>query len=226
MSTSTLLERRMERLERRLRFFQGALLLGLAGLVAYACAGLPHTQPGGAASDLLRVRGLILVDEQGRERIAIGAPWPSLGGRASQAQGVGMLIVDEAGVDRISVAAPAPDPPGGGKRIATANGMTWFDQQGKERGGVGYLDNGRSLLVLDNKEGEGAGVFAFDSGYVGMGLMRRGQFRALMEFDPATGTSGLVLSDDQGRPRVRFSVPSSGMPAWELLDEEGDVLPP
>lgn len=173
---------------------------------------------------VLRVRGLIVVDEQGRERIAIGAPWPSLHGRASKAQGVGMLIVDSTGVDRVNVAAPAPDPPGVGERIAPANGLTFYDQRGNERGGVGYLDNGRSVLVLDNNEGEGAGVFSFDDGYVGVGLLKEGQFRALLDLDPETEGAGFVLNDSLGRPRVRIMVSASGTPSWELLDEQGNVI--
>lgn len=176
------------------------------------------------SDQILKVRGVIIVDAQGRERITIGAPWPALAGRESNAQGVGMLIVDSIGVDRVNVASPAPDPPGFGKRIAPANGLTFYDQQGNERGGVGYLDNGRSLLVLDNEGGEGAGVFSFDNGYVGMGLLRQGHFRALTEFNPETQAVSVVLSDSLGRPRIRLAVSASGAASLHLLDENGNIL--
>jgi hypothetical protein len=222
------MQRRTHRLEQKLRLFQSLFALGFVALLVYACAAMPRAeaaQPGRTlASEVLRVRGLIIVDGEGRERIAIGAPWPSLEGRRSEAQGVGMLIVDQHGVDRINVASPAPDPPGGGQRIAPANGLTFYDQRGNERGGVGYLDNGRSVLVLDNDDGEGAGIFSFTNGYVGVGIMKEGQFRAVMDFDPETQGTRFVMNDSVGRARARLSVPASGVPAWELLDEDGNPL--
>jgi hypothetical protein len=225
---TTALEARLARLERRVRVYQRGALFIAAALVAYACATVPQAaaDAGPATPDVLRVRGLVIVDDQGRDRISIGAPWPAPRGRTSALQGVGMLIVDTAGVDRLNVASPAPGPPGGGERIAVANGVTWYDGRGNERGGIGYLDNGRSVMMLDNNHGEGAGVFSFDNGYVGMGVLREGQFRALMQFDPDSNATSLVLSDEQGRPRARLSVGPDGAPALTFLDAAGNPLAP
>ncbi len=102
------LQRRTERLERRLRFFQTACALGVFGLVAYACTALPKAQAQPEASpDILRVRGIIIEDEQGRDRIVLGAPVPdpSEGRRISPA--VGMVINDTAGNERFGVGLQA-----------------------------------------------------------------------------------------------------------------------
>lgn len=225
MEAAEALHHRVEKLERSLRRNRVVSALAVAAAVVYACSSLPlaHAQSAGDAgeADVLRVRGLIIVDDRGRERIALGAPWPALEGRGYTSRGVGMVIVDSAGIDRLHVGAPVPDPPGMGRRIAPANGLTFLDPEGNERGGVGYLDNGRAVLVLDNDGGEGAAVYSFTDGQVGFGLMRQGTFRALMEYDPATDAAELTLSDADGRPRAVLGIDEGGAPRLRLLDENG-----
>ncbi len=80
--TSEALRDRVERLEKRLHFFYVAG--GVAAVLLVMLAGTT-LQTGNAQSNssanILRARGLAIVDEQGRERILLGAPIPPAANR-------------------------------------------------------------------------------------------------------------------------------------------------
>jgi hypothetical protein len=104
------------------------------------------------------VRGLIIEDEKGRERILLGAPVPKVPGRKRRDETSGLIVLGENGADRVAVAAPTPDPQIKGevsKRIGAAAGLVLDDKDGNERGGFGVLDNdSRVVLGLDYPAGE------------------------------------------------------------------------
>lgn len=206
----------LERAMRRLTWLTTLLVVALISLVSAAF--LPHA--GADAPQVLRARGLILVDERGRDRIALGAPFPELRGRRRPAMGVGLLIVDSLGVDRVAIGAPTPDP-SVGRRIAPASGISFYNAKGDERGSLAYLDNGRAILGLDNARGEGLGVFSFENGWSGFAVVRNDQLRAVLELDPNDATARLSLSDSAGRPRSRIEVTAAGASAWRVLDDSG-----
>jgi hypothetical protein len=144
--------------------------------------------------DVLRVRGLIIEDAAGRERILIGAPVPPATARvrtdltkAVKAWGKrypnmdwykrldnttnGILILDENGFDKIAIGDPTPDP-NIGKRIAPATGIEINDQEGFERTGWGYFPSmGRVVLGLDSRRGqEGVTLFILEDDMTGMNI--------------------------------------------------------
>ena len=145
---------------------------------------------------VIRVQGIIVEDENGKERILIGAPIPyaknrirndtariketwgkRMGGNymnwyqdyAHHANGI--IILDEEGWDKIIVGDPAPDPIFG-KRIGPSTGIIINDNKGLERTGYGILNvNGedRVVLGLDNSNGtEGATLSVMPNGTVGL----------------------------------------------------------
>ena len=89
------------------------LVLGVWGLLLKSVIQFPHaeaqsktatTQAGGGVSPVIKTRGLIIVDEQGRERVMLGAPVPDpphAGKRVSPAHG--MIILDPQGYERFGV---------------------------------------------------------------------------------------------------------------------------
>jgi hypothetical protein len=98
------LQRRTERLERRLRGIQIAFAVGILGLVVYACTALPKAQAQrDALPNVLRVRGIIIEDEHGRDRIILGAPVPDPSAGMRISPSVGMVINDTAGVERFGL---------------------------------------------------------------------------------------------------------------------------
>ena len=145
--------------------------------------------------DVLRVKGIVIEDEQGRERILMGAPIPFAQNRvrtdtarARDSWGFihedymefyksydhhtnGILILDENGYDRLAMGDPTPDP-NIGKRIGPSTGFVINDKEGFERSGYGLLTvNGidRVNLGLDTNSGtEGLVLSVEDNGTHGL----------------------------------------------------------
>lgn len=144
--------------------------------------------------ELVRTRGIIVEDAEGRDRILIGAPVPestdrvrtdiakvralwaeSLGGDAylegyaSYDHGAnGMIVLSPEGHDRLAVGDGLPDP-NTGKRIAIPTGMVWNDHEGFELGGIGanrLLEGGkyRNTLGFDDPGGEGLHLVILEDG--------------------------------------------------------------
>jgi hypothetical protein len=131
---------------------------------------------------VLRVRGIIIEDDAGRERVLIGAPIPAAQNRVrtndARVREIwgkrypnvdrymnfykdyrhatnGILILDENGFDRVAVGDPVPDP-NIGKRIGPSTGIVINDEQGDERSGWGLLNvNGRHRVVLGLDSAQG-----------------------------------------------------------------------
>ena len=91
---------RIDRLERRLR------VLGIAttafAIVALSALTLPSVTAQGQAQ-VLRARGLIIVDEQGRDRIVIGSPVPDPKEGKRLNPSTGMVINDVNGYERFGL---------------------------------------------------------------------------------------------------------------------------
>lgn len=96
--TESSVERRMMDLERQLRRTRRLV----AGLLMLA-VGAPVVAWRSSEPEVLRVRGLVVVDEQGRERIHLGAPVPDpIEGKRIN-PGTGLVINDTAGVERFGL---------------------------------------------------------------------------------------------------------------------------
>jgi hypothetical protein len=192
------LQQRTADLERRLKAFQLVAVLAVATVVGFACASLPNAQVRTSeAGGILRVRGIIIEDELGRERILIGAPIPAATNRVRtdlarvrEAWGArmggdrylgwyadyrhsmhGILVLDENGYDRIMIGDSVPDP-NIGRRIAPSTGIIINDEEGFERSGYGLLKPGgvgRVVLGLDSSDGrEGVILALSDDGFSGL----------------------------------------------------------
>lgn len=154
---------RLLQMERRLRFFQ--VIVGLAALSLAAGVILLFLRPApryDRSAHVLRVKGLIVEDDAGHDRILIGAPVPSVSGRKRKDDTVGLIVLGENGADRVALAAPMPESQIQGvigKRTGGGSGLVVDDEQGDERGGWGILDNdGRVTLGLDFPHGNGEAI--------------------------------------------------------------------
>lgn len=185
---------RIGRLEQQLRV-QRRLLVGVSLLGAVVgLAGFAQKDP-----SVIRTRGIVIVDDKGRERILIGAPIPAARNRvrtdlkrveqlwanrltADPKQYMrwyadyrhsmhGMLVLDENGFDRLAIGDSTPDP-NIGKRIGAGPGLDINDAQGFERTGYGLLTvkgQDRVTLGLDSKHGtEGLTLTVQDDGHTGL----------------------------------------------------------
>jgi len=135
---------------------------------------------------ILRAKGIIIVDDQGRERILIGAPLPYAANRVrtdtarvralwSKRFGNpdqymkwyrdynhaanGILVLDEQGYDRLCLGDGVPDA-NIGPRIGKQTGLIFCDPEGFERGGIGVINVGekqnRVVMALDGEGGTDA----------------------------------------------------------------------
>lgn len=153
---------RVTQVEQRLRLFQVVTAVGAVILSGAIFLALRPNLRNDRSRGVLRVRGLVIEDDKGRERVLIGAPVPKLAGRKRQDDTVGLIVLGENGADRVALAAPGPDPQINGhvsKRIGTDAGLLIDDSEGNERGGFGVLDNdSRVVLGLDYPGGSGEAI--------------------------------------------------------------------
>lgn len=146
--------------------------------------------------DVLRLKGIIIEDDQGRERILIGAPIPHSDHRVRtdfdkavnqwgklfpnmdwykklNHSTYGMLILDENGIDRVGIGSPSPDP-SIGRRIGPSHGIVINDEQGFERSGYGYIPGHSVGLGLDHRSGEGLNLLIMEDGTNGILIRDKG----------------------------------------------------
>ena len=97
----TPLETRIARLEGQLRAaYAASLLFALLVLLAVTS---PTPAPQQTTAPVVRARGLIIVDEAGRERIMLGAPVPDPKEGRRRSPSVGLVINDPAGYERFGL---------------------------------------------------------------------------------------------------------------------------
>ena len=200
MKSTEFLQNEVKTLSRRLRatyLIFGAILLAQGALFFGT-----GSQAGGETVDnsdkIIKTRGIIIVDEQGRERVLIGAPIPQAKNRVFTDKtralaawkdrmpesgkfywdkfdelhkaSVGMLVLDENGFDRVVVGDRLPDA-NTGRRIGSATGITIHNDKGYERAGFGTIKVGDKFQVglgMDDEYGEALNLFA--SKDLGVGL--------------------------------------------------------
>lgn len=118
------------------------------------------------SSEVLRVRGLIIEDRDGRERILLGAPVPKVTGRKRADDVTGLVVLGDNGADRVQIGNVA------GLKVAGEHGP------GFERIG----------LVVNNKTGKALMKLADTNDSERMMVEVEGQTPArLLVIDATTG---------------------------------------
>jgi hypothetical protein len=163
------LSEQLERAERRLTVLTAGLALCGLALAAGATrtafaddAGRADAQLASAQAastqeadvqDVIRARGFVVVDAEGRERVVVGAPMVEASEDPRLAATTGVTVLDAEG--RLAASLGADNPlirPDGtpGERRGSANGLTFYDPRtGQERGGIGAFDDGRANMCID-----------------------------------------------------------------------------
>lgn len=137
--------------------------------------------------DLIRAKGIIIEDQNGKDRILIGSPIPFSKDRVRtdttkvraywgknyedmenqymkwykdyKHDAEGIVIMNEEGFDRVLLGDRLADP-NTGKRMFEPAGILWNDKQGWELGGAGVntLKNGKSRSIIGVDSNEGEAV--------------------------------------------------------------------
>ena len=189
------MQQRIDKLEQQVKWL-GACVLILATVVVSLITLAAKSEPDSVK--VLRARGLIIEDDQGRERILIGAPIPEAKNRVrtdlervkaiwgarmppsymdaykTYENGMsGILVLDANGFDRVAMGDSVPDL-NFGKRIAPFSGVVINDEDGFERTGYGLLKSEnlrRVVLELDNANSQdAAGLSVTDKGPIGLNV--------------------------------------------------------
>jgi hypothetical protein len=225
MSNVQLLTQRIERAERRVRLISAVTVLLAIMLLAAAVRPAP---------DVLRVRGIVLVDAAGRERIVLGAPLAEVSGDSRLAGASGIVVLDSAG--RPMVAAGIDNPLIGtegktAERIGRSAGLTFYDlSTGQERGGIGTLEDGRANVCLDYasalKEAACMTVAGGDQ-YAAVllnGTPSEKSFDRVTMFVGADGSGSLKVFGSEVNPGGVMIRSGSGAPSITVYDSSGTVL--
>jgi len=221
-------ERCLTHLEGQVRVLRIVSVLALAFVLVTACLAF-RARPASAdvTGQVLRVRGLIIEDVQGRPRILLGAPVPKVPGRKRQDDAVGLVIVAENGADRVAIGAPTPSPQIKGQvaqRIAPGAGLVVDDTEGNERGGMAVLDNGRGVLCLDYPSSVSREAICMavlpEQGFAGLAInaesgseSERAEMAVLKN-----GTSLVKLADTSGNERTMLVVEGESPAQFLVLD--------
>jgi hypothetical protein len=195
---------RQNKLERQVRTLTILCLVLSLGLIATIITIRATPVQAQTVTEILRARGLIIEDEDGRARIIIGAPVPQVGGRRRSDPASGIVVLSETGVDRVAIGYPAPSPQIEGSvhpRVAGQAGIVIDDADGNERGGFGVLDNGTVSLGLDYPGREAVSLAVV----------------------PGQGFAGLTVNAPQGSKseRAEIGVLSDGTSLLKLADTGG-----
>ena len=194
------------------------------GLLAALILVLPVSLLMGAdrVPQVLKARGLVIVDGEGRAKILLGAPTPETADRLRKdAQTESLVFLGEDGSDRVIV-GQTPDPYQGGqtsKRIAQNWGLVFSDPKGTERGGMGFLGEGRAAMALDRPNGDAVGMMVDDQAhYAGFMVNYPTQEKTAMEFAVVDNQAFIRALDPEGRTRAKLVVSGSNQPSWEFYD--------
>lgn len=110
-----------------------------------------------------------------------------------------LVVVDEQDRIRVTIDQDAPET----DRYERSAGLTIFDDQGRERGGIATIDDGSAVIALDAPWGVGspmrdrAGTKVFADGSAAMGLIsNRGAFVAVLRSDGDSGFLDLYQPHD------------------------------
>lgn len=163
-------------------------------LVTIFCFGFTQIEKFG----IIRAKGIIVEDENGRDRILIGSPVPFSKDRvrtdttlvrkhwASQFKNPneymewykgyknslnGVVFMNEEGFDEVLVGENLSDA-NVGKRMFESNGIIWNNKKGWERGGAGVntAEDGKSrpTIGLDDESGEALHMICLEDGSKGI----------------------------------------------------------
>jgi hypothetical protein len=187
-------------------------------LTAAACFLLGATK----GPQILRLKGLVIVDDQGRDRILLGAPTPESPNRTRKdALTESLVFLGDNGADRVII-GQTPDPSIAGqtsKRIAEGWGSLYLDPNGNERAGMGFLGNGRAAVVLDRPNGDALGMMVDDqTNYAGM-LINYPSRQTALELSVKATQPSIELYDPNGKTRAKLTLSGTARPTWESHDE-------
>jgi hypothetical protein len=222
---------RIDVLERKLRHARLGLLFAFA-LAAFAAFASPQPATAtGQATEILRVKGLVIEDAMGRPRIIMGAPAPKVEGRRRQDELVGLAYIDENGADRLTF-GKEPDPMTGEgikpRRVGGA-GILIHDKDGIERGGYAVLDDGMAALTIDWPKSGEAVTMGANNDFAALAAWHfspPGQYREAVTIGAIrkSDTGFVRFSDTKANQRLLLAAKGNAEPELQIFDASGKEI--
>ncbi|MEM1197234.1 MAG: hypothetical protein AAGH57_14110 [Pseudomonadota bacterium] len=203
---------------RRATFAMAALALALAAwpYLGPSTAAAKDTAPPDAAFGTITAERINIVDPDGTMRMAL----------TNQARPPELIYRGKTYPER---------------SIDGLTGIVFYEDDGDETGGIGVarlgdqrqtmfifdythqLTDGIGILKQEKLDGSGwrSGLFVRDRRPFKPGTIENSQGVERIWLSNEDKTASLVLSDPEGRPRIRIAVDAQGEPAIEILDEQG-----
>lgn len=181
--------------------------------------------------EIIKAKGIIIVDSKGNPRIIMGAPIKNINGRKRTDELTGISYLDENGIDRVTF-GKEPNPmtsQGIKERRVGGAGILIHDAQGIERGGYGVLDDETALLTLDwPKTGE---AIAISSGkdFSGIGLFHKskvGEYREALVIGNIVSKKQTFMKIVDTAYNDRFRIEANGNENVKIkkLDDKGNDI--
>jgi hypothetical protein len=226
METTGTQTEQLERLERFVRTTKALALLGLVSLMGLFVVE-KYVSASTSNEKILRVRGIVIEDATGHPRLLLGSPISNQG-RKRQDELTGLVLLGEDGTDRLTIGTAA-DVQINGKmeqRIAKGVGILLNDITGNERGGFGFLDNGRVTLGLDRAHGEeGAFLTVRDEdGFAGVVIKDVGSCVVTSFGNSKENGTRLLLRDRACADRISLGMSDSITPKLEVRDGQEKLV--
>lgn len=186
---------------------------------------------------VLRTHGVVIEDDHGRARLILGTPLPEVQERKRHGSLTDSIVfLDEQGNDRLTL-GEGPNPQAQGKilhRIATFFGVLIHDDKGNERGGYGWLPNGRAVATLDRPGLDAwAAVVDDKTGFAGMRVEyapETANDKTGIEIGTQDNHALVRVMDTKERDRAVLRVAENGLTSFQISDETGhstrDLIPP
>jgi hypothetical protein len=176
-----------------------------------------------------KLTGPIPVESRATRKLSLllGAP-ASNKGRKRQDSVTGIVLLDEHGTDRLTIGSADYDQVNGKlqHRLAKGIGVLLNDTDGNERGGFGFLDNGRVTLGLDRANGEeGAFLTVRDEdGFAGLVIKDVGSCVVTSFGNSKENGTRLLLRDRACADRISLGMSDSLTPKLEVWDRQEKLV--
>lgn len=198
-------------------------------LVLLAAVGWLYVGENPTTNDLLHAKGLVIHDENGHPRIAMGFPIDHQF-RTRKDTLSGIILLDETGLDRVHLGPHGPLFLGGEYYPRTNNeGWSLFfnDSKGEERSGYGFNDSDNSVGLGMDYGGEHGGEAIYLHASPNLAFMtinadlqeQQGiRDRIVLWHETDQNKSLLKISDTQADGRIFFKAEKGQHPMLQVID--------
>lgn len=177
--------------------------------------------------ELIRTKGLILQDENGRDVMLMGYPVPYSGQRKRTDELEGILMMDVQGNDRLFMGKEGTFLVDGElfNRIDEGWGLLVNDQNGNERGGFGILDS-LNAVVMGMNYPAGEGIMLVTEPEHAFILINSDtdeipRERIVLSHEKNEEETLIKLSDGEASERILIQAITGKNPAFEYLKKNG-----